>query len=541
MYQDYAMTSAGLFYALLKQVKGRDLMPTEYLHNFGLFRVYSHLPGDARYALPYGDLELDWGVPQVSNLRLAARVSRDAHLQWLGNYVAQHRTPRSLGPDAVPKYVWEFFFWDPSLRAAPPLDLPRSRTFADLQGVIWRTGWGKEDLLFGLRTGPLGGRYLTDTSAKGGYPYDNGMDYLNIGHDHHDANSFFLYRGPVPLAREYVTYESRASEYHNTVLVDGEGQWPRLGQEMSYRPLPPEGLARAERGLEVVQEAGSLSYLEAEAGNAYQPDTSRVAAEGQSVLDQFRRRVLFVRPGYLVMVDTLRSASPHRYDWVCHFGRQLTQEGDWMKGVADEGQVLGVKLMSSAKLEAETGYDGRSPYRVPWLRVHPADKQANTEFITLLYPTQEAGWERRPQVSLLGAAAEACGIRVMRGQTEDSLFSYHPEQPVALAGYALHGRAAHVARATSGKLVKVALVGGTALSYRGIELLHSPQPDSTVEVTYRDGSLTITGERLAGLRIHAPARDARTVVVNGRPAQASRRGDWITLSDTVRQAPAGTR
>ena len=538
-YQDYATTMAMPFIYNLKALKGVQVLPPAFLRAYGYARVYNSLPGADRYAMPYGDVDWRWANSYGPEgiLRLAARESRDGHFEWMAR-----QSITNVGRDSniysAPWYVFEFLYYDPTVTPVGPEDLPLSRTFSDLEGVIWRTGWSSNDLTFALKTGAPGGRFAFDAFTQGKRPpFDpnSADDQFSAGHDHDDANTFYLYRGGVDLASERAAYDDSATSFHNTLLVDGRGQYrapPTYGGH-EYWDTDPSVFRGTDGRLEKVGEAGDLSYLVADATNRYRYPDPESGKPADLMVNEFRRYVIFAKPNYLVMVDNVRSDTPHRYDWVSHFGSDVSMEGDWIKGIGAnvqipgaKDQVVGVKLLAPQDYAWGTGNDGK-----PYIRVRPLSPVGSTRFVTMLYPTDEEGWALRPEVSLFGDGDDATGVRVRMNGIQDHLIKHSKSDSVALGEYSFDGITGTVGRDDAGGLQRVFLGGGSTLSDRNGDrvLIQVPRAVTAIEVFYRGNALEVDGDGLSGARIYAPGVDPGRVTLNGQPAQASRSDDYLVL------------
>lgn len=531
-YQDYGNAMMLPFVDSLRRLKGLDLVPHTYLRNHIYWRVYNSLPGSKRFALSYADFDWGWEVPYgpAGTLRFAAREYRDGWAEWMAREMAAN-AGRPAGVYFAPWYVFEFLYYDPSVGTRSPEELPLSRTFPDLEGVVWRTGWGEDDLVFGFKTGAPGGRFAFDRWTNGKqYPFDPsvGFEKFNTGHDHDDANSFFLYRGKTDLASEVVGVGLTGTGYHNSVLIDGQGQYraPETFGPHEYFGEDPSLFHGTDGRLERVGETRGFSYLVGDATRRYRfADPSDGKPAGQMV-DEFRRYVLFARPDYLVMVDSLRAPSPRGYEWVSHFGGPVAVEGDWVKGKAGAGQRLGVKVVSPAQFAATTGDDGK-----PFVRISPTSPATDLRFVTVLYPTDEADWGSKPEITTLGDTGRVTGVRVRLNGVQDHLIGFRMEGVEGIGDYVLDGRVASVAKGESGDLHRLFLGDGSLLAdgQGSRQLIRAPGPIEAVEVEYQGSALQVFGQGLSGVSVYAPGVDAAQVMVNGLPSTALRDGDYLVL------------
>lgn len=517
-YQNYGLTLSLPFLVNLRRLTGQDLLPHDYLRAYVYWRLYNLLP-DGWYILPYGDFEWSWNDGYVAHnvLRFAASEYHDSYAEWTAQrLIAAHGRRADVGH--APWYVLEFLYYDPAIEPQVPDDLPLARTFWDMESVIWRTGWGADSLVFALKGGALGGRFAFNTFTEGRFPWeppcaDTGCA-LHTGHDHHDTNGFYLYRAGRWLAGENVGVDYVATALHNTLLIDGQGQYAPPYEHFDTRPRDFIG---RDGYLEEVGSTANFDYIAADA-------TRRYAVPG---LADVTRHVLFVRPDYFLMLDNLGADTPHRYDWVAHFGQGVSLEGMWVRGEAGGGQILGVAVVAPRAFEAETGYDG-----LPFVHIHPAEPQESTRFIHLLLPTDSQSWDRRPTVTLLEDSGQAALIDVQfndgSGRSDTLLLRYgEPGTILKLGSLQTDAQVAVISRGADGALERLFLFGGTFLADMGYDLplvagIDSSQP---FEAIYEGGAVAVSGEDLRQITLYAPG--AQQLIVNGAELSFGRAGDAI--------------
>jgi hypothetical protein len=531
-YQSYGLTLSVPFRYNLRRLKGQDIFPHKYLQDYASWRAYNILPDTVQQVMTFGDFEMDWGNSYASQniLRFIAAEYSDGSAEWAAQHLIQTGGRHSNVWNA-PWYVFEFFYYDPTVQPIVPETLPLSHTFSDLEGVIWRTGWSQNDLVFGYKTGAYGGRFAFDAFINGQYPFDHpGVDKLSNGHDHQDTNSFYLYRGNVDLSSEVVGYGSYDASYHNTLLIDGMGQYqdPDTFGEYSYWDRDPDVFRGADGKLEAIYETINFNFLVSDATNRYRLLDSESGVPGERLVSEFRRYVLFVRPDYLVMVDNIHSDDNHNYEWVSHLGTSVSIEGDWIKGDAGSDQVLGIKVLAPQTVTTAIGDDGK-----PFVHIRPATEVASTRFVTVLYPTRQVDWGGKPSITLLGEDDRAAGLRVEQGgDLEDHLIKVGSELDVRIGEYAFDTQVASVTQDVDGNLVKIFFAKGSYLADRdgNRTLLHSSREDVVMEVAFEGEGLSIFGESLEGLSIYAPDVDVNQVTVNDQQVPAIRDGDYVVIN-----------
>jgi hypothetical protein len=527
-YQTYFLTQSLPFLINLRTLRGQDLIPHTYLRNYVYWRLYNHLP-NGQFILTHGDFEWSWESREKvrSLLRFAASEYEDGHAEWLAQQLYRSAGSTAIGSSSW--YVFEFFYYNPGLPPQPPSQLAPSRVFPDLEGVIWRTGWERDALVFGFKTGPYGGRFAFDTFSQQSAPWNPPCPVtqcqLNVGHDHADANSFYLFAQGSWLAPEQEGVGKNTTGFHNTILIDGEGQY----RPTSDRAHEPPLVAGSDGELEAAVSSPSADYLAADATRPYQR---------RHPVTEVRRAILFVRPSYFIMLDSLAADEPRRYTWVSHFGQEVRLEEGWVRGDAGNGQILGVLPIAPEEPALALGYD-----EAPFVHIQTSQPLTRTHFLNLLYPTAEAGWAGRPRATSLGATATAAAIRVVTGDGDQErsddiiIATAEPDAVAALGQYRFDGRAALISRTSAG-LERLVVLGGTSLAAQeGRQLLVGGlDAEAPFEVDYSGGIIFVTGALQGRITLYAPT--ACQLIVNGAPLTFSRSGEHISFGGAAhRQEP----
>jgi hypothetical protein len=527
-YQNMMFTLSMPFYYNLQRLKGQDIFSDVYFENYILLKLYNYLPQTRQYVLSYSSFFVDWGWNAGDHqnvLRLLARQYRSGYAEWLAQQIIAV-DGRYATIYHAPHYVFEFLYYDPTVVPVAPRALPHDRTFADLEGVVWRSGWGSDDIVFGLRTGPYGGRFLYETYLDDAYPFDMVGDELNVGHNQPDANTFYLYKGGTDLSSELpIRAREQTTQLHNTLLVDGQDQYFADWHNRIYEDTDGK--------LEAVYQTPGFSYLASDATNRYRKkNDDDDGSPGDWTISEFTRYVLFAKPDYLVMVDDVRSETTHRYDWVCHAaeGGAITVEEDWVRGTANGDDVLGVRVLAPSGFAHETGISTHeySGHEKPYVRIRPAANVTNTHFVVVLYPTDDANWSSKPNMSLLANTDQAAGVRVELDGTQDHLIRYGAEEQVTVGEYALAGAVASVFKDSGGDLTRLFLGDGRTVSDGGgTRALIESQSAITVEAIYSGTALALYSDGLHGLKVYGPGVDADRVTVNDGEAVATKIGDYV--------------
>jgi len=339
-------------------------------------------------------------TPTVLHL-LAGRL-RLGHLAW---------TARRIGY----RSVWDLLFDDPSVAAVePPAEL-QARTFSATGVAVSRSGWEKDAVFVGFKTGPTA-----------------------VGHSHLDVHSFVLHRGDVPLVIDpgiwpYGSalgffdsvpggrrwdFDANATLAHNTVLVDGQGQ----------TCCPDCGGTFIASGAD-----GGLRYFISEAARAY-----------PGLLSRFERWVVHVLPDIVVIYDALASDQERRWQWLIH-PAGTARVGRSTFVIENEGMRLSlVRLLPAADTPWRNVSETRTSYyqdsdsfedverTITGYRMGPMMPSKSVEFLWVLHPGGPAAgqWSverdgdallvRGPVGVRLERAAHRCSVLQTQGKPPDA-------------------------------------------------------------------------------------------------------------------------
>jgi hypothetical protein len=215
---------------------------------------------------------------------------------------------------------------------------------------------------------------------------------------------------------------------------------------------------------------------------------------------------------------------------VCHFGESVSVEGNWVRGNAGGGQILGVGVAAPQPFEATMGDDGR-----PYVHVRPASPVDDVRFIHVLYPTDDDSWIMKPTVDILDDTGEAAAVRVQMndgsGRTDDVLFTYaQPVSATTVGPYYYDGQVAVVARGADDGLEKLFVYGGTFLTDQamGKVLVTNLDGNEPFEVAYFDQTVAVYGNIRTEVTLYAP--QAEHLTLNGVPWSFTRSDDYISFN-----------
>ena len=538
---------------VLRRIEGLDLLTSApWLRMVSVFWIYNSNPETARSRLTqFGDNGAAWSRQNglLSTLRLCARLFDNRQAQWAADQLARDgkRDPSfKVNPLYIGSVVTEFVYYDESVSARSPEGVWADSWHAkNLEMAFLRDGWERGKLHAALKCGAYGGHalfklardnyMLTDGRWKsrgfsvggndGTYPQDF---YFATDHAHPDNNGLYILGRGVYLAPERPGNKgiSRFTASHNTITINGRGQ---IGDGDVH---PTHG---ADRQDFFKSDGRITTFAPTDRFDLSVGDATRCYPRGLG-LTEFRRHLIYLKPDYFVVFDTLDAKSERTYDWHCHFTNGVEFEGRWVKGKADGGNILAVNVVSPDSYSRQVESLGQSEDfkhlstggKLYALRL-TAKGKARRRFITVLYPTINARWDERPTVEKISETATAAGVRVHHGDGAEDvvLCGYHADGLTGVGAYTTDALAAVLRRDAAGNLVAVYLAKGSRLDANKQIVARLTSPATSFEAFFAGRTVEVTGVGIPRFELLAPKTE--TVYVNGGPASFTREGDWITV------------
>lgn len=329
-YWTYGLEYMLKFTDLAEGLLGEDFLDGhEWFRLTPYYRLYAALPRDV-WARPSSIMtfadsrRFDWYGPEFM-LRLLASKYRNAHAQWLADAVDEAdicgRTATFLN------LVW----YDPSVAAEGPEDLPTFRHFGDMDTVYGRSGWSGGETVWAFKCGPHIGHTATEM-----FDYDPGG-----GHVHPDAGSFQIHAGGQWLIVDD-GYTWKTTEFQNTALVNG------VGQEGEGRAWFQGGdLCLENRGARIISAASgqAMDFAIGDVTDAYKREAG---------LEKFIRHFYHVKPATWVVVDEFEAARASKFELFFHGANpfEKTPGGVWRSAGEKAALELVTLLPGDAEAEA---------------------------------------------------------------------------------------------------------------------------------------------------------------------------------------------
>lgn len=378
-YWGYGVEYMLKFMALDAELLENDMHDRPWWRNTALYRLYMALPREAwtsrNNIVDIADCpRSNWYGPDYLLRRLAA-LFHDGHAQWLANEIDAANVES-------PSARWLNLTWyDPAVALQPPADLPTLRHFEDMGLVSARSDWSGAESLVVFKCGPPLGHEAAVTVG-----YDAGA-----GHVHPDANHFVVFGNGEWLIRDD-GYLTKATSQHNTLLVDGKGQigegsmWFRGSDALRGGALPK------------VLRAGSTPSLDYIVGDA---TSTYPAASG---LKRYVRRLLFLKPDVLIVVDDIATDTPRDLELRFHPEQKTAQQEGTAFVVTGGRSALRLEALTPDGVTVSSGSDATAGQL----------GRPGAGIFSIKYGTRSAAWRNAVALSWAPTGQEPAKVTLER-------------------------------------------------------------------------------------------------------------------------------
>ena len=369
------------------------------------------------------------------------------------------------------------------------------------QGLaILRTGWDAVDTVAAFHCDSVVGQ-------QGATHYRAGDTRINTGtdHAHADANSFVLWsRGRFAI--HPANYGQRDTEFENTILVNGKGQY-RSFDSKDHPGRPSGQVTRFLPG-------AFASYVTGEAAQCYAPGLKR-----------FGREMYVVQGGVVFFVDAVEGDAPVDVEWLLHvqLDAVVRHTLDAMIVRVDAVQShVGFARPAQPKLEGTKDKYNRV------IHATLPEKAASTRLVTVIVPNVAAD-------SAVTVESPAEGMFVV-STPGSKLAATFPATVATFDAGGLSGSAATAIATLEGPTAGFLAVECTELSTGGTTLLASPVPVTvSCWADAAGGTMTVTTREPTQVAID-PRMPVRNVTIGvGKAVPFISDGPRVILN-----APSGT-
>jgi hypothetical protein len=318
-----------------------------------------------------------WYGPDYQLRGLAAEY-RDGTAQWLAGQVDGHGTEAPVSP-------WLNVLWfDAGVKEAAPGPKDTARHFEDFGIVSARSNWSGDESLVVFKCGPALGWHATQKQQE--------LVKNSGGHAHPDANHFVFFGHGEWLIRNE-GYVKRQTKFHNTLLVDGKGQYDAAGW------FDVEAQMRAGRFPKVlrVEFGADWDWMTGDATEAYEPEIG---------VKRYIRHVIFLKPDVLIVADEVEVSKAQKLELLFHTERPLLEQPDGTMVSRGRSAALRAELLTEGEVRLEAG-------SMPIAARHPDGKPDRVN--PVLYLRAEAArMESAIAFSCSVASAEPARVKLRR-------------------------------------------------------------------------------------------------------------------------------
>jgi hypothetical protein len=371
--------------ACLLRTFGIDWTVTKGIGNAWQYSIYTSTPS-GEGCLDMGDGLDYWGNNGTKPLIWAASRTRDE--------VAWDRYLWTRGPEISKKLEADFYdyLWAPlNLEPASVTYLPTSKWFWAKGFACFRGGWGEDDLHLLYKAGPHSNHYHLDQGNillryggeilldEGGY-----ADYYKNGYYH----SF---------------YEQAVA--HNTLLV---GRYPE-SQGLGDLYNQVKALNRYPR-IFGCSTGSIIDSLESELSPVY-----------KGRLNQFNRSIIFLKPDYFILYDTIAADHPELFQWLFHARcKESIQAGTSTCYIRRPHAKLRMEIIQPRAYESHIMDHPDSEKAV--LIISTTESSSEARFLSVMIPSMEKNQNDRDQwlVSPVGYPGWI-GVQVRREGVVDEI------------------------------------------------------------------------------------------------------------------------
>jgi hypothetical protein len=295
-YWDFSMPTLYMLVTLYEDLSGLGVPWADTgLQGQAVFRFHHMYPG-LELTAALEDTNTSEALPSHHCLLWEAKRYRDPIAQGIADLL--NSAPSSL--------AYNFLYLDPDVEPVDPLEaVSLAQYYQDVETAFARTSWDDDATYAALVSRPLGGQFYAEICDRYGVG--------GTGHNHPAQGHFVLFgRGEILAPDPGYTYE-KLTRNHNTVLVDGRGQF---GDGERW-PSPKPGRAT----ITGFASEGGITIIAADPASAY-PD--------ELGLTRFDRTFVLAGPDLVVVHDRLAADQERTFSWLLHhIGEPEQTDGAW--------------------------------------------------------------------------------------------------------------------------------------------------------------------------------------------------------------------
>jgi len=379
----------GMTFQANDECLGTRMLDKPFFKNVAFFSLQESAPG-MKEAFYFADC-FDKALSVHSfYLKTASRERRLDELDGIRKYLV-----KAAAKWGSKESAWLALLCDaPALQGGDFTKLPQTAFFPDLGLTILREDWSDQAVAALFKCGVPGGITLNSWRpvAK---TADGKLPYINVAHDHPDANSFTIWADGnyVAETNRYPLGPGKLSTGNNTILINGLGQVPdgRSEGDDWWQPSGSDmtGMAR----ITAWKDAGEVVIAEGEAAGSYLPYTDNKSKRSRPALDRFRRTFVWVKGGYILALDDIRAPKPVEVTWLMQGAKlEPLDEKQGKYRLSKEASQCEFQLLSDAALTAKIGVSTANNHKklMNWQQLQASAEGQAVRFASIYDP-----WHRK--------------------------------------------------------------------------------------------------------------------------------------------------
>lgn len=279
---------------------------------------------------------------------------------------------------------------DPSIQGGRYTNLPTTVFLPDLGIAIMRDSWNDDAVATRFKCGPMGG-YKANAWREANKTANGALPYLNVAHDHPDANSFIIFGDGDYMAEtdRYPLNPGKLSSGHNTILINGLGQAVQGRSEGDDWQQPGSGDMTQMGTITAWKDAGSVVVVEGEAAGSYIAYRDRKTGRSRPALDRFRRTCIWVKGDYLLVLDDVRSPEPVEVTYLVQGAKLVAvDENRGRYRLSKNAARCDFQLVADLPLEKKIGVSTANDHSklLGWQQLQAGAKSAAIRFASVYDP-----------------------------------------------------------------------------------------------------------------------------------------------------------
>ena len=490
LYTTYALKHAAIFATALKHSKGKDLLASTNAGKVFDYIIYNLLPdkwffhpsNDSRYHLS------DFPAFSAAFLSLFPVVDKGI-AGWFWENYSSPRMEDNLYPyrSGLP---YGIIWYQPVEPERPETKLAWAKEFRTFGQAIFRTGWESDDILSCFDT-------------KQNITIDGGKKWLSRYHLHEDVTNFCIYAYGARFAVDS-EYGRAETEFHNNVLIDGNGQSSTREGELE----------------------------DFTAGDFYGLVVGRTLTSYSEKFEAWRYYVIVKGdnyPPFFVCIDDFQKndGMEHSYSWLlqssygfdqysCPDTNRIVVRQNAAEIIAPNGSRMELYFIHPNDINITVS----TPQEIPRLRTVRLCAEANAVnpyFIVIMIPRKHD--IQAPEVNSL-KVENGFGTQLdWTGTVDYLLFRGEEGDTLSSTGYSSDGKL--IILRNHGE--RILLQDGTLLKKGSQVLINTFGQKATVLTSEKD--VVVKGTGVSQFIVYAP--DAEVAVLNGQEVEVRKEGEFV--------------